>query len=444
MFSHPDEASADQRAREARSLAETHPASEIAIVQSQNPSGYSKGAELGLSILGAIFAEHVHLIGKEREDAKRALHQASKMARSHVVHERGAAGDLESGLEGALKSSSIVFLLEPDEATLERAASSLSDEALVFVDPGEGTLKACLDKAPSLKSRVIGLRLFGPPHLTTGAELLRASELDEARFALGAAVLSARFGLLAVEVSDRPLGLARRLEAKLLNEAAKLAEAYPAHHINAALGGETGRPKGALALLDAIGWENHRRRINLLSEESGDARLRAPSFMSGGDGERSFFKKGDAGELLALDLPSGRYIAAPSGDEEELEVYHAMSALIEVGEYEEALETLMNASGALPKLTRELLAAHLVDAFGAVGDGVASIAELDRLVGAALGWIPPGALVDLIGLERSKELITEAGLGVPSILSDRRDGERLHHDPRLSPGSYLGAYLMAR
>lgn len=432
MFSHPDEAKAREGEREARALAERHPGEEIAILGAPgSPAG------LGLTILASIFARHVHLLAPDMKDATAALERASKMARSHVVRDRGRAHELGAGLEEALKEATIVFLLAPEPSILEQLPAALREDALLFIDPYEGSLAACLEAAPALKERAIGLRFFGPPHLTTGAELLRSPELDSARFELGAAILRARFGLLAVEVRDCSLGLARRLETKLLNEAAKLAEAYPIALIDGALGGETGRPRGALTLLDAIGWESHRRRANLLSEEAGDARLRTPSYMSG---EGSFFQEGEDGARLALDLPSNRHLPLSSFDTAPLAIYRAMSELIEVGKYAEALETLMNASGDFPKLTRELLAAHLVEAFGAVASGeVASVQELDRLVGAALGWIPPGALVDLIGPERTRALITEAGLGVPDLLKDLKDGERLHHDPRLSPGAYFHA-----
>lgn len=436
MFSHPEEASAQESAAKAHTLAETHPANEVAIF-----SPHRSEAALGLSILSAIFAERVHVLCERGEDAEQSVNQATKVARSHVVRSRGIAQEIESGLQSALEGASIVFVIEPDEALLAEVSERAREDALIFVDPGERTLESFrsgqgADAKPRLE-RVIGLRLFGSPHRVQGAEMLRSAEIERDRLELSKAVLTARFGLFPVEVRDQPLGLARRIETMLLNEAAKLVEAYPALWIERALAGETGRPMGALSLLDRVGWEHHRRRANLLSEESGDARLRAPSYMSATGRVHQFFIDGE--ERLVLDLPSGRHAPIGSFDTEPLAIYEAMRDLVHLGRYAEALEAVMNADGDLPKLTRELLATHLVDALRAVGSEIDSVASLDRLVGSALGWLPPGALVDLIGAQRARALIAEAGLGTVSTLEELGDGERLYRDARLSPGAFFNA-----
>jgi hypothetical protein len=99
-----------------------------------------------------------------------------------------------------------------------------------------------------------------------------------------------------------------------------------------------------------------------------------------------------------------------------------MAALHRAGHHREAFDLFASADGEA-ELLRRIVLGYISYALGRVGDVVASIEDVDRIMAHGFRWAPPGLLVDLIGPRRTIELLDDHDLPVPPALLEAADDE---------------------
>jgi hypothetical protein len=106
------------------------------------------------------------------------------------------------------------------------------------------------------------------------------------------------------------------------------------------------------------------------------------------------------------------------------------------------MQAFLAARGDEADLARKVIAGYISYAFHRVGEVTESIDGIDRIMGMGFNWAPPGALVDTLGCAASIELIGQAGLPVPEILTraaSRGDAPRFFDHPHINVGRFFVA-----
>jgi 3-hydroxyacyl-CoA dehydrogenase len=169
-----------------------------------------------------------------------------------------------------------------------------------------------------------------------------------------------------------------------------------------------------LATIDFVGWDVHKAIVDNLfahTKDEAHAAFAMPAYMT------ALLQKGclgdktpDKGGFFCKKKPfDGKTAEAPA-------IAEQMKALHRVGRYREAFDVFATATGRDADLMRKVILGYISYGLGRVGEVVAEVADIDRIMGFGFNWAPPGALVDLIGARRTVALCQAARLPVPKAL----------------------------
>jgi 3-hydroxyacyl-CoA dehydrogenase len=199
------------------------------------------------------------------------------------------------------------------------------------------------------------------------------------------------------------------------------------------VGPHTGRAMAPLATVDFVGWDVHQAIVDNVwantNDEAHDS-FKLPESMrakiaQGFLGDKTpdkggFFKKNDKPKV---ELP---------------ELARRMKALHHVGRYQEAFAAFAEASGPDAELMRKVILGYVSYGLGRVGEVVAEVADVDRIMGFGFNWAPPGALVDLIGARRTVRLLEAAKLPVPrAVLQAAERNQKLFTAAHVDVGRFF-------
>jgi 3-hydroxyacyl-CoA dehydrogenase len=161
-----------------------------------------------------------------------------------------------------------------------------------------------------------------------------------------------------------------------------------------------------------------------------------------GDKTGAGFFKRDGKARLALDIASGDYKPVEEIAVPDLGYIDDVANLYHQGRYEEGIQVFLAADGDEAALARKVIAGYISYAFHRAGEVTETISGIDLIMGAGFNWAPPSVLVDTMGADSAVEMIEEAGLPVPEILSKAAaSGEprRFFDHPVINIGKYFVA-----
>ncbi len=421
----------------------------VVVLGASGTMGYGSGA------LFTQAAPRVTFLARTKEKAEAGLAAAIRQVRSPTVADRVTTGSYEE-LPRVLADADLIFEALAEDLTLKREffaqvdAARRPDSIVATVTSGLSINRLAEGRSESFRRHFLGLHFFNPPNVIVGTELIRGAETDPelARFVLRYA--EKRLGRAMIVAEDTPGFAGNRVGFRVLNEVAQLAEEYGPALMDRLIGPYTGRALAPLATIDLVGWDVHRAivdNIHQLTKDESHERLALPASMAalierGTLGNKSgggFFRRTQEREKLVLDLKTGEYQPLKAVKLPDLSFIQEQIALIRVGRYQEALAVFARAEGELARLARRVIAGCIGYAFSRVGECAARIADIDLIMGAGFNWAPPSALVDLLGLEVTKELLAEAGVALPPLLASAEPGQRLFTHPNLNVGRFFVA-----
>ena len=156
---------------------------------------------------------------------------------------------------------------------------------------------------------------------------------------------------------------------------------------------------------------------------------------------RGFFWK-EEGVRHALDPVSGDYKPEAEFNMPALDYIDNVSSLYNEGRYKEGMEIFLAADSHEALIAKKVIGGYISYAFHRVGEVTETIDGIDRIRGMGFNWAPPGVLVDTMRPDAAVEMIREAGLPVPSALTEAaRSGgsERFFDHPHINVGRFFVA-----
>jgi 3-hydroxyacyl-CoA dehydrogenase len=306
------------------------------------------------------------------------------------------------------------------------------------------------------RAHFAGIHLYNPPHVMTGTELIPHPEMPAGTVKALSQALTERFGRQIVLCADTPAFAGNRIGFKVLNEVAKLALQHGVQAMDVLVGPYTGRALPPLATIDLVGWDVHKAIVDnvhaLVRDEAADS-FAIPAYMDslihrGHLGDKTpmlggFYRRiREDGRLRVevLDPASGTY--KPEQPNLTYSFVEEVRDLNRRGRYREAMSRFMDAKGDEADLARRVVLGYVSYALNRIGEGqlVARAEDVDRIMSTGFHWVPPSALVDIIGVERTLGLIDRYQLSPPELLKAAARGDvptPLCTLPNLSAGRYL-------
>lgn len=414
---------------------------------------------------GALFAAagcEVTLVARARAKAEEAREAIKAIAKSERIADTVRCATYDDGLGALVADCDLIFEALAEDLALKRELFERIDAVrppgclVATVSSGLSIRGMAEGRSAGFQAHFAGVHLYNPPHVMTGAEVIPHPAMDPATLAELRDALTTRFGRQVIGCTDSPAFAGNRVGFKLLNEVAQLAARHGVQLMDTLVGPYTGRAMAPLATIDLVGWDVHRAIVdnvaaNVRDEAPGAFAL--PPYMAalierGHLGDKTpaaggFYRRTTApGGTAALVLDPGTLEYRPHDPTLRIPFVEEAQDLNRRGRYREAVACLMTAPGPEADIARRVILGYVSYALHRVGPGevVARAEDIDRIMSSGFNWVPPTALVDLIGPAETVAALERCGLPVPALVKAAARGEAaspLFALPFVTPGRYF-------
>jgi 3-hydroxyacyl-CoA dehydrogenase len=390
------------------------------------------------------------MLARDLDKARLALEAAKNAARAEGVSECVSLGTYEHDMARAVSEATIIFEALAEDANLKREFFKKLDgcrqpDSVVATNSSGLSIAGLVEGlSDSLRRNFIGIHLYNPPHLMVGTELVPHPHTDPALVSRTKEILEKRLGRKVIVAKDRPAFVGNRIGFRVMNEVAQLAMEHGVAFIDYLVGPHTGRAMAPLQTIDLVGWDVHKAIVdnvhtNCIDDEARQL-FKLPVYMEkaiaqGQMGDKTpdrggFYRRAGGRRVEVLDPESGSY--QPFIPPRPVEFVERMKSLNRVGKYREAMMMLATAEGTHAHLARRVVLGYVSYALNRVGEVAETGSDVDTIMTYGFNWVPPCALVDLIGARATIEMLDRYGLAVPAIVE--RAAEK---DARMFSGGVL-------
>jgi len=439
-------------AAEKRKILASRKLERVVVLGANGTMGYGSAALFTTAVPEVIF------LARTKAKAEEGLAAAIKQVRSPTVANHAKTGDYDNDLASAVAGADLIFEALTEDFDLKKEifdkveAARRDDSIVATVTSGLSINSLCEGRSESFRKHFLGLHFFNPPNVIVGTELIAGDDTDPAIVDFIDVFSQLRLGREMVRTFDTPAFAGNRVGFKVMNEVAQLAGEIGVLLADKLVGPYTGRAMTPLSTVDLVGWDIHRAIVDNVYELTNDEAhetLKLPAYMAqlmdkgvlGNKSGGGFFKK-DGKKRLVLDPKTGDYTPEEEIKLPDLGYIDEVAALHRDGRYQEGMQVFLNAEGEYAKIARGVIAGYIAYAFNRVGEVTETIDGIDRIMGMGFNAAPPSVLVDTIGAKGVVDMITEAGLAVPSALADAAGTgkpERFFNHPRINVGRFFVA-----
>lgn len=232
-----------------------------------------------------------------------------------------------------------------------------------------------------------------------------------------------------VITEDTPGFAGNRIGFQLLNEAVEFSIKYQNEggfaYIDYLLGGFTGRAMSPIATIDLVGLDVHKAivdNIYKLTNDDAHQSFKMPQIMEdlinnnslGNKSGQGFYKR-ETDKKLVFNINNNKYeeITKPN-----IYLITHIKELISNGEYSKAYQQLLESDTLESGIIQHFFARYISYSLSLVGLVVKTKEDVDKVMAFGYGWLPPCALIDIIGgKERAINLINKYKFDVPDVIS---------------------------
>lgn len=293
------------------------------------------------------------------------------------------------------------------------------------------------------KKRFFGTHFFNPPYKMLLCELIGSKYSDEGLLFELKSYLENVLLRKVIVCNDTPGFLANRIGFQCMNEALQYSEKYRREggiaYIDQLLGRHTGRALSPIETINFVGLDVHEAIVNNLYSNTND-HARRTYILS------KYVKKLIDSNKLGVKSGVGLYKYEKDENGKKVKYYYdhllkqyvkvmkiespvisSMKADIRVGRYNEAFSTLFQSRHPHAKIIQYFIARYISYSYSLIGEVVAGHEQVDIAMGYGFNWIPPSALVDIIGGPKNAiRLIGKYKLPIPNALISQKSSKQLY------------------
>ncbi|MGB4985184.1 MAG: 3-hydroxyacyl-CoA dehydrogenase family protein [Erysipelotrichaceae bacterium] len=255
-----------------------------------------------------------------------------------------------------------------------------------------------------------GIHMFNPPYNLTLCELIVHDNKQETLSKELSDYLRDNLKRTVVRVKDSPSFLGNRIGFYFINEAINLAFENKDHggidYIDSILGCFTGRAMAPLATADFVGLDITKSIVDYIYDETNDCfkqSFKLSNFLIKLVEENKLGRKVNCGfykfdkdtkSKLVYDIKQDNY---RNINHYEFYFSNEMIKNIGVGNYKKAFDILLNDESREACICKSMLLKYVLYSLKIAYDVADNIADCDDAMATGFSWIPPIALIELLG-----------------------------------------------
>ena len=397
-------------------------------------------------IISSFGDAKVYLFARDMDKAEMAIEQAVMSVRSETIRKNLIPCTYDHDFGRTVSQSDWVLetLVEnynlKEKMTRNIAAAIKPGTFVSTISSGFSITKLSKIFTKDLRKYYFGTHFFNPPYKMTLCEIIYHPESNLQLVKNFGNYLEKSLLRQVVYIKDSPAFVANRIAFQLMNEAAQFAEKYQEKGgialIDLVMGKFTGRSLALMETLDFVGLDIYKAIVdNIYSNTTDSAHktFKLPPYMNSLIKNHSLGLKSGAGlykTVKASDGSKSRFVYNIKTKKYEPQPVINLPFITKVqeniyyGRYQEAMDIIKNSREWGSQLTRYFIARYISYSLSLVGDIVDSSINIDKIMAYGFNWIPPTALVDLLGGKTEAiKFIKNAKLPVPSMLFNAEPNE---------------------
>ena len=379
----------------------------------------------------------IFMIGRNLKKAKMGILAAKDSIKSNVI-EKQLIPKTYANLPECISQSDWVFELITENSVQK---TKLNLQVAKYLKPNtiistvsSGLSITNLSKSFSLaqQKNYFGTHFYNPPYKMLLCELISNPNSDPKTKTMLSSYLTHTLQRIVVETNDTPGFAGNRIGFQFINEAAWFAHKYESRggiaYIDELLGGLIGHTMPPLATIDLVGIDVHKAIVDNLYQNTNDEAhitFKMPPFLQhlislhylGTKTGRGLYNI-ENNHKMVLDTKTLTYKQLPKFNIDF--VSHAKN-LISEGLYSNAIKLILHSSGTEANIIQHFIARYISYSLSLVGPVVKTKEDIDMVMGYGFGWLPPCALIDLLGGKKpTAKLIESFNFVIPKIISQHK------------------------
>jgi len=398
----------------------------------------------------------IYMIARDINKAEDGINRAIDSIKSEVIKKQLIPKTYDDIEECISKSDWIIECASENldiKQNLNNQIAKYKTEDSIVSTISSGLSISNLAKSFNKNTNYFDTHLFNPPYKMLLCELISSPNSDQK---IQQELFDYLKNILHREVvitKDTPGFAGNRIGFQLLNESLQFAEKYQKQGgialIDKLLGGFTGRAMPPIATIDLVGLDTHKAIVDNIYELTNDnahESFKLPKFVDyliinnflGNKNNQGFYKK-EGDQKLVFNINKKSYEPIPKFN---IEFIDRVKELISNGEYKKAFAIVLKTKTFESKIVQYFIARYISYSLSLVGSVVETKEDIDKVMAYGFNWLPPCALIDLIGCkDEIIKLIKQNKLSVPDEISKHSSKENFYTlQNELDFRSFIKAY----
>ena len=398
----------------------------------------------------------VYMVARDLNKAEDGINKAIDSIKSDIVKSQLIPKTYDD-IKECVSNSDWIFECASEDLDIKQ---NLNKQIALYKSPksivstvSSGLSITNLAKSFKEKDIYFGTHFFNPPYKMLLCELISNSNSNSKNQKELFDYLQNTLHRQVVITNDTPGFAANRIGFQILNESLIFAQKYQKQGgialIDKLLSGFTGRSLPPIATIDLVGLDTHKAIVNNiynLTKDDAHESFKLPAFVDylisnnflGNKTGQGFYKKEDD-QKLVFNIDKKTYEPIPKFN---IDFIDEAKELISVGEYQKAFEKILDTKTFESNIIKYFLARYISYSLSLVGTVVKNKEDIDKVMAYGFNWLPPCALIDLIGgKEKTINLIKENKLSIPDEIIKHSSKEKFYTlQVELDFRSFIKAY----
>ena len=365
----------------------------------------------GVSGIFASFGNaKVYAVARSKEKADIAKQKATGAVKASSIAERIIPKTYDD-LEECIKNSDLIFESVAEDIEIKKdihskiAKYAKEDSIIGTGTSGLSINELALCYSEEIRKNFIGIHFFNPPYSLTLCELIPTKYNEDSFVKELKEYLSKKLIRNVIIVSDVPAFLGNRIGFKFMNLALQYAEKYQddggIDYIDAILGTYTGRNMAPIETVNFVGLDIHKAIVDNVYNSSSDKEFILPYYVNllikenkiGVKVNEGLYKKSDDNNLV-YDIKTNSY-----REKRKYNFDFKEKAIKEFkkGKYKEGFNYIKNDDSKESNICMKFLLNYIVYAINLAREISENISDIDIAMATGFNWIPPLALVEVLG-----------------------------------------------
>lgn len=388
---------------------------------------------IGVSSIFASFGDaKVYMVARSIEKARDSVSKAAKAVKAYSICSNLIPETYEN-IQKCIEDSDLIIETIVEEYDKKEEIHKLinkymrKDSIASTVTSGISINKISKCYNEENRNRFMGLHFFNPPYNLQLCELIPAKETSKHKVKEVEQYLTEVLNRKVIITKDEAAFLANRIGFHFINKAMQYAKKYENEggidYIDAILGCFTGRNMPPLATADFVGLDVHKAIVDNIYENTNDYEHESFKLI---EYVEDLVKQGMLGDksnggLYRLDRKQVFDIKTKKYREVKEYRINFIENVIEKfknAEYEEGIRIILEDNSKEAKICAEFLINYITYALLTEKEVAKSVYDCDIAMAEGFNWIPPYALIEIIGENKCKALMRKRWKGNKEIIEE--------------------------